>query len=361
MSHDYPSFFMGAIAPGGYISHLGSIYNPEKGWRAYLIKGGPGMGKSTLMKGVVAALTERGVQAVEIPCPSDPDSLDGVIFPTLKACIMDATAPHTVDPRYPQLSEITVELGRYCRPDTLAPHAEHIIAATKDNKAAYDRAYRYVSAASALLSDTYRVAAEHTDMAAAAHYGTRLAADTMPFLSRQGQEKTAFLSGITSKCHRFLSNTIDSLCDKIYVFEDEQGAASRAFMSAVRFAALNRGHRIITCMCPFAPNEKPEHVIVPELGLAFTTQNRYLYQDRPVRRIHARRFTSVAGLAACRNRLSFNRKAVAELIKGACAAVKSAKEIHDGIEGYYIVSMDFDGVEAEKQAIIAQLSAALPN
>ena len=359
MAEHIPSFFMGAIAAGGYRSHLKNIYNADKGWRAYLIKGGAGMGKSTLMKGVAAALSEQGFDYINIPCPSDPDSLDGVIFPSIKVCIMDATAPHIVNPLYPEVCEVTVNLGQYCNRQRLFPYREQIIEATKDNKVLYERAYRYVSAASALIADSFRVAAEHTDMAAAARYGARLAEQTMPKRAATGSEIMAFLSGVTSKGHIFLSQTIDTLCDNIYVFEDEQGAASRAFMSAVRIAALNKGHNIITCMCPFAPDEKPEHIIVPELSLAFTTQNRYLGQSRPVRRIHARRFTNVAGLSACRQRLAFNRRGAAELIKGACQSVQKAKQIHDGIEGYYIVAMDFDGVEAQKQRIIAEISEGL--
>ena len=355
------SFFMGAIGAGGYRSYLGDIYSADKGWRAYLIKGGAGMGKSTLMKKVTAALSEAGVEHISIPCPSDPHSLDGVIFPSIKVAIMDATAPHIVNPIYPEICEITVNLGQYCHREQLRPYSEQIIAATKENKAAYDRAYRYVGAAASLLADSYRVAAEHTDMAAAARQGSRLACRVMPQKQAQGREHIAFLSGVTCKGHIFLGDTIDSLCDEIFVFEDELGAASRAFMSAVRLTALNRGQSIITCMCPFGADEKPEHIIVPELKLAFTTQNRYLPQSRLVRRIHARRFASAAGIGACRQRLAFNRRGVAELINEACRSVQKAKEIHDGIEGYYIVSMDFDGVENETRKIIDEISADLLN
>ena len=361
MAEHIPSFFMGAISAGGYRSNLKNIYNADKGWHAYLIKGGAGMGKSTLMKGVARALGEQGIDHIAIPCPSDPNSLDGVVFPSAKVSIMDATAPHIVNPIFPEVCEVTVNLGQYCRRHQLTGYKEQIINATKENKIMYERAYRYMSAASALIGDSFRVAAEHTDMAAAARYGTRIAEGHMPKKAYTGNEITAFLSGVTCQGHLFLSKTIDDLCHKIYVFEDEQGAASRAFMSAVRITALNRGYNIITCMCPFAPDEKPEHIIVPELKLAFTTQNRYLYQDRPVRRIHARRFTNTAGLAACRQRLSFNRRGAAELIEGACRAVQKAKQIHDSIEGYYIVSMDFDGVEKEKQKIIAEISEGLQN
>ncbi len=355
------SFFMGALTADGYYSNLKSIYDPSKGWRAYLIKGGPGMGKSSLMKGVAADLAEKGLEWVAIPCPSDPDSLDGVVFPSAKVALMDATHPHVVNPLFPQLCEVTVELGHYCRRDLIAPHRSALMAASKENKALYERAYRYIAAASSLMDDTYRLAARHTDMQSAAELGNRLAEQLLPNLSRQGDELVAFLSGITSKGHVFLGSTIDSLCSRVVVFQDELGAASRAFMSAVRFAALRKGHSIITCMCPFAPNEKPEHILVPELDLAFTTQNRFLPQDRPVRRIHSRRFSSASGLAACRQRFAFNRRGATELIKEACASVEAAKKIHDDIEGYYILAMDFDKVQLWRQKIVSEILAEQQN
>lgn len=87
-------FFMGANTPGGFSGYLDDLYDVNDGWRAFLIKSGPGTGKASLMRSVLRRMTERGVEATAILCSSDPDSLDGVILPGLKACIIDATAPH---------------------------------------------------------------------------------------------------------------------------------------------------------------------------------------------------------------------------------------------------------------------------
>ena len=35
-------FFMGANTPGGFVGYLDDLYDPADGWRAYLIKSGPG-------------------------------------------------------------------------------------------------------------------------------------------------------------------------------------------------------------------------------------------------------------------------------------------------------------------------------
>ncbi len=355
MQNNIPMFFAGVSSIDGYRSRLGEIYRPADGWRAYIIKGGAGMGKSTMMKRVAHAMSESGVNMWCAPCPGDPDSVDAVIFPEIKACIMDATAPHIVNPVYPEICEITVNLGDHCDHKKIADYADSIISVCRQSDLLYSRATRYIAATASLLADSYRIACEATDMRKAAEYGARLASRIMPRKGIRGAESERYLSAVTPKGHIFLGDTLTSMCDRLVIIEDEYGAASRAIMSAVRMTALEHGYDIITCMCPFAPDEKPEHIIVPELRLGFTTQNHYLKLPCDERRIHARRFTSATAIGEHRQRLSFNRRAVRELIVGTVSTLAEAKTLHDGIEGYYIDCMDFDAVEKRTNAIITEL------
>lgn len=89
-----PCFFLGANSPCGFVSRFDSLYDPEGGWHAFVLKGGPGTGKSTLMHRVAAAAQEAHAQVERIHCSSDPASLDAVILPGQKLCIVDGTAPH---------------------------------------------------------------------------------------------------------------------------------------------------------------------------------------------------------------------------------------------------------------------------
>ena len=43
-------FFLGANTPQGFVSRFDQLADPTDGWREFVIKGGPGAGKSTLMK-----------------------------------------------------------------------------------------------------------------------------------------------------------------------------------------------------------------------------------------------------------------------------------------------------------------------
>ena len=80
-------FYLGANSPTGFYSLYDQLLEPEQAETIYILKGGPGCGKSSLMR--------RVAQAVEyIACSGDPDSLDAVVFPALNTAIVDGTAPH---------------------------------------------------------------------------------------------------------------------------------------------------------------------------------------------------------------------------------------------------------------------------
>ncbi|WP_312644245.1 hypothetical protein [Hydrogenoanaerobacterium sp.] len=87
-------FFLGANTPQGFVSRFDQLADPADGWRKFILKGGPGTGKSGLMKRLAAELSHRCNHLELIHCASDINSLDAVIVPDIKASIADGTAPH---------------------------------------------------------------------------------------------------------------------------------------------------------------------------------------------------------------------------------------------------------------------------
>ncbi|MBR4761571.1 MAG: hypothetical protein IK086_02935, partial [Clostridia bacterium] len=103
-------FFLAANSAEGFVSHFADCYIPGD-WHAYIVKGGPGTGKSGLMKYIAAKAANSGHKVVFCPCSSDPDSLDAVIVSDLKTVVLDGTAPHTVEPRLPGACENIINTG----------------------------------------------------------------------------------------------------------------------------------------------------------------------------------------------------------------------------------------------------------
>ena len=108
-----PDFFLGATTPAGFKGYFEPLRR-EPGMQMLLIKSGPGCGKSTLMKHLAQAAEQQGQRIEKIHCASDPDSLDGVIFLDQKRAIIDATAPHVVEPDAPGADELVVSLYHTC-------------------------------------------------------------------------------------------------------------------------------------------------------------------------------------------------------------------------------------------------------
>lgn len=86
-------FFLGANTPQGFVSRFDQLADPGDGWREFVIKGGPGTGKSTLMRRIAGEFEPRAERMELIHCSSDAESLDGVIIHDLKVAIADGTPP----------------------------------------------------------------------------------------------------------------------------------------------------------------------------------------------------------------------------------------------------------------------------
>ena len=118
-------FFLGATTPAGFKGYFPQLAQ-EKDRQLYLIKSGPGCGKSTLMK----TLAQRASGPVQrIHCASDPDSLDGVVFAQPCAAVLDATPPHSLEPTAPGADEVVVSLYHTLDAPALHVHQEETPAA----------------------------------------------------------------------------------------------------------------------------------------------------------------------------------------------------------------------------------------
>lgn len=114
--------FLGAATPQGAKD---CVPNLTEGLKRYLIKGRPGSGKSTMLKKIAAAGTERGYDVEIYHCGFDPNSLDMVIVRDLNFAIFDSTAPHEYFPEG-GTDEIVDMYSRCIQPDTDEKLAEAI-------------------------------------------------------------------------------------------------------------------------------------------------------------------------------------------------------------------------------------------
>ena len=355
-NRNVPCFFLGANSAQGFASRFDALYDPQSDWRAFILKGGPGSGKSTLMKAVAKSLLEHGEETELIYCSSDPASLDAVIFPRAHFCIADGTAPHVLEPQYPGACETLLNPGDCWDGDALFLQRKEIFSLCAKVSQQHRRARRYLNAAGSLLGENRRLALESLDTAALESYARRLGRRLFPkHRAQRGAERPRFLSGFTPDGCICFWNTVSCYAKTVTAVEDEYGAAAPILLSSLRDSALASGYDVIACYCPLFPFDKLDALIVPELELAFVTVNRFLKPEIDlVRTIHTRRFLKES-IAAHRQRIRFGRRAAAELIDEAVASLWQARHIHDDLEAIYKKAMDFDRLNRVTETLINQI------
>lgn len=351
-----PTYFLGANSPGGFYSLYSELISPKSAKAIYLLKGGAGCGKSTLMRTVAQAAQAAGLETELILCSGDPDSLDAVLFPELGVAIADATAPHVLEPKFPGVVERYVNLGDCYDYDALQSVRAEIMACMTGYPECYKRAYRCLEAAFELAEDV-------RSTLLTPQLRARLARRAKGILSRElkprktggkGCVKQRFLSATTHKGSLCLFETVQAQCDRVYVLQDNYGLSHDLLMELLT-GAVEGGYDVIACPDPMAP-ERLQHLLIPDIGLAFVTSTPALpWPGDSVRRIRLDNIADAALVRCIRPRLRFALKVSTALKEEAVSSLAQAKEMHDELEGLYNPYVDFKRVDETAEAIIAEI------
>ena len=149
------NYFGAANGYSGFRSNFNSIFSPKRLDKLFIIKGGPGTGKSTLMRRIKNEYTE-GYDVTTILCSSDPDSLDGLLISKngVTIGVADGTPPHTLEPQYPGAIEEIINLGDgfdFCK---LRENRTNIISLSENKKNNYNSAYASLNIAGDIYNYT---------------------------------------------------------------------------------------------------------------------------------------------------------------------------------------------------------------
>lgn len=149
------SYFAAANGYSGFRSLFGELFDSRAMRKIYVLKGGPGTGKSTILKGLLVHSEKCGYFREAIYCSSDPRSLDGVIISSngVRIAVLDGTAPHERDAVIPGAIDEIINLGDGFDIKALEARRDEIMGLTEKKKAAYSRAYSHLKAAGAIWQD----------------------------------------------------------------------------------------------------------------------------------------------------------------------------------------------------------------
>lgn len=345
MNGENCGFYLGSSAAGGFFSIFDELFPKNDGdWYTYILKGGPGTGKSTLMRSLAAAMEKHDIVCERIFCSSDPSSLDAVIFPQLKASVVDGTAPHTLDPEYPGVTAEIINLGCWDGA-ALRESREKITALSDKNRYFHAKCRRFLDTGFGIYSDAAAIERGCIDWERVERYAARIAARLFPKpCGRAGTVRKRLLEAVTPEGCRFMNETAAEMCDKRFIIIDDFGAAARAVIELVgRYAA---GSGLDVLASPEIACKGTRHIIIPELRTGFFTSDCLNgLSAEGAKNVHTARFVDSELLRARRARLSFSRKAVDELLCEAVCALTQAGAVHEELEKCYIQAMDYARID----------------
>lgn len=338
--------FLGANTPQGFVSFFDELYNPYDKSSAYIIKGGPGTGKSTLMKKVARECRQRGLAVEKVYCSSDPHSLDGIIVPELGISIADGTSPHTLEPKFPGACENIINTGAFWDKNKLREKGDEIRTLTLENSIHHRRSVKYLSAAGSIAEENIRITSAYIDTDKIDNFAFRFSMRELERKknSQPGKRKKRFISALTPEGQVFLDKGIKALASRIIAIDDEYSGASCVLADRIGEIAVKNGYDVIFCHCPLKPRMACEHIIIHEKNLALVTvRSAHKTSLEFDRIIHAKRFL-YEGVQEHMSYLRFNRRLIRELLNEAVSALKDAKATHDKLEKIYVDAMDFEAL-----------------
>lgn len=338
-------FFLGANSNIDFVSYFKQLQEQDSSMQLLILKGGPGSGKSSLMKRILAFADEKGHNLEIIPCASDPSSLDAVIDYTAKFAIMDGTAPHTEDPSLPGARHHILYTGDLWNCEKLYKNGEDIRTVNFSVSACHKSAGAYIKAAAALISENISYSESFLDKEKAASLAARLIKEVHS--GKKGKEQKRLLSACSVGEVKVFSQTPSALADTIYIIEDKWGSAADFILKAVSSAARLDREPFIYCPCSIMP-QKCDHLIFPEKRIAILTQNCF-HKFSEGEKINGDDFYSAIPLV---HNMELQLKSAKKLISSACNMIKDAKALHDDLEAFYVDAMDFDSMEEVFRSVI---------
>lgn len=334
--------FLGGNTYKGFHSFFNYIINKEDANRIICIKGGPGTGKSYLMKKVAAFFLDNGYSVEYNHCSSDEKSLDGIVIPELKIAMLDGTAPHMVDPIYPGAIDEIINMGIALDNDALSLKKKELINVYKEISNNFQRAYKFLSSAKPIHDDWSRLNSE-----ALAYSKIITISDSLKeeiFNKKKsgfGDERHIFATAFTpSGIITFTEDLVATFKHK-FILKGGPGLSKTKILLEIGKLAQKKGYFVEYLHDPFNP-ERVEHILIPEISVSIVTENEISKCSFDGKIYNIEDFCDPSILKKNKEEIEYDEYIFNELTDKALKLISNAHIIHDELEAYYIKSLNFD-------------------
>jgi len=320
--------YPGAMTPAGFHSYYREGLSGCT--HIYILKGGPGCGKSTLMRKIGLLLQEQGQDVEYWPCSSDDASLDGVICRSLGLAVVDGTAPHTLDPLYPGAVESLVNMGCWDEAQ-LRPHLAQMQRLSEEGSSHYAKARQHLATARQISQTEAEANREALDTQRLSALCRSLTAD---IFCRSESVRRFFISVVTPGGEQHIAEELTEGMQRI-LLKGPRGCGQTELLQTIAQAAQLNGQSCAFGYRAILPQE-PAMLLLNEQKLAIVPAE--LVQVREDDRI-----IDCAALLTGAPTPSRNA-AVQKALDAAAAEIGAAHALHDELEDIYRPAIDFAAV-----------------
>lgn len=330
--------------------------------KIYILKGGPGTGKSTLMKKVGKKYVDKGYDVEYIHCSSDPDSLDGVIVRGVSVGIVDGTAPHVIEPKVAGAIEEYVNLGTAWNVELLENKTDEIRALQEQISLCYPKAYEAFDKALKIHDDWEKIYIDNMNFERADALTEKVCEMLLGNIEKQesGIVRHRFFGGSTPKGAMDYVENITSNCKKRYFIKGRPGSGKSTMLKKILRRAEALGLEVEVYHCGFDPNSL-DMILLPGLELCiFDSTAPHEYEPSREGDDVIDMYTELINPNTderYEDELKDIKKRYKETVAIGTSYLKKAKDLHDELEKYYIAATDYDIIEKTTNDVMARIAA----
>lgn len=349
--------FPGGNTSKGFYSFYRYILSQDDARRIICIKGGPGTGKSLLMKKVASYFFQKGYTVEHHHCSSDPDSLDGVLIKELNVALLDGTSPHIVDPITPGAVDEILNMGDALNMDFLSSYKKEIININKDIGKCFKRAYRYLGSAKSIHDDWSSLNYESLDSNKISNLLENLKSNI--FKNDKvgyGSDRHLFATAITPDGIISYANDLSKDYKTKYILTGGPGFGKTDILKFIGSCGQKKGYFIEYMHDPFIP-ERLEHIFIPELSICILTNNEINKASYSGIEYNLVDYTKQHFNSSKSDEIEYDKTLFYDLMNKAISLINKAHLLHDDLEAFYIKAMDFNMADDIYDKVIKKIEA----